>query len=165
MYQQLTLPNGARILTQEVPGARSAAFGFFVGAGSRHENPADNGAAHFIEHMLFKGTNTRSSVRLARDMDAIGGQFNAYTTKEHTCFYGPPWTGTWSWVWTFWRIWCSAPASIRRMWSWSGGSSWRKSACTRTPPRIWCPSGWPRRCTRAPHWPGPSWAGRPPWPP
>ena len=88
MYQQLTLPNGARILTQEVPGARSAAFGFFVGAGSRHENPADNGAAHFIEHMLFKGTEQRSAARLARDMDAIGGQFNAYTTKEHTCFYG-----------------------------------------------------------------------------
>ena len=88
MYQQITLPNGVRILTQEVPGARSAALGFFVGAGSRHEKPADNGAAHFIEHMLFKGTGRRSAAQLARDMDAIGGQFNAYTTKEHTCFYG-----------------------------------------------------------------------------
>ena len=87
MYQQLTLPNGARILTQEVPGARSAALGFFVGAGSRHEDAGHNGAAHFIEHMLFKGTDRRSAVQLARDMDAIGGQVNAYTTKEHTCFY------------------------------------------------------------------------------
>ena len=88
MYQPISLPNGARLLTQEVPGAQSAALGFFVGVGSRHEAPRENGAAHFIEHMLFKGTARRSAGRLARDMDAIGGQFNAYTTKEHTCFYG-----------------------------------------------------------------------------
>ena len=87
MYQQITLPNGARLLTEEVPGARSAALGFFVGVGSRHESPRENGAAHFIEHMLFKGTQRRSTAQLARDMDAIGGQVNAYTTKEHTCFY------------------------------------------------------------------------------
>ena len=88
MYQPITLPNGARLLTQEVPGAQSAALGFFVGVGSRHERPRENGAAHFIEHMLFKGTARRSAGQLARDMDAIGGQVNAYTTKEHTCFYG-----------------------------------------------------------------------------
>ena len=88
MSQPITLPNGARLLLQEVPGAQSAALGFFVGVGSRHEAPRENGAAHFIEHMLFKGTARRSAGRLARDMDAIGGQFNAYTTKEHTCFYG-----------------------------------------------------------------------------
>ena len=79
--------NGARLLTEQVPGARSAALGFFVGVGSRHERPSENGAAHFIEHMLFKGTHRRSAGQLARDMDAIGGQVNAYTTKEHTCFY------------------------------------------------------------------------------
>ena len=88
MYQPITLPNGARLLLQEVPGAQSAALGFFVGVGSRHEAPRENGAAHFIEHMLFKGTARRSAGQLARDMDAIGGQFNAYTPKEHTCFYG-----------------------------------------------------------------------------
>ena len=87
MHQTITLPNGARLLTEEVPGARSAALGFFVGTGSRHESAKENGAAHFIEHMLFKGTYSRSAGQLARDMDAIGGQFNAYTTKEHTCFY------------------------------------------------------------------------------
>ena len=86
-HQKRTLPNGARLVTRAVPGARSAALGFFVGAGSRHEGPEENGAAHFIEHMLFKGTDARSAARLARDMDALGGQFNAYTTKEHTCFY------------------------------------------------------------------------------
>ena len=88
MYRPITLPNGARLLLQEVPGAQSAALGFFVGVGSRHERRQDNGAAHFIEHMLFKGTDRRSAAQLARDMDAIGGQVNAYTTKEHTCFYG-----------------------------------------------------------------------------
>ncbi len=87
MYQEIKLPNGARLLTEEVPGARSAALGFFVGVGSRHERPDENGAAHFIEHMLFKGTPRRSAAQLARDMDAIGGQVNAYTTKETTCFY------------------------------------------------------------------------------
>ena len=87
MHQQITLPNGARLLTEEVPGARSAALGFFVGAGSAHEKARENGAAHFIEHMLFKGTHRRTAARLAMDMDAIGGQLNAYTTKEYTCFY------------------------------------------------------------------------------
>ena len=87
MYQEIKLPNGARLLTEAVPGARSAALGFFVGVGSRHEAPKENGAAHFIEHMLFKGTGLRTAAQLARDMDAIGGQVNAYTTKEHTAFY------------------------------------------------------------------------------
>lgn len=87
MYHQTTFPNGARLLTQEVPGARSAALGFFIGAGSRHERAKENGAAHFIEHMLFKGTARRTAAQLARDTDAIGGHFNACTTKELTCFY------------------------------------------------------------------------------
>ena len=87
MYRSITLPNGARILTQRIPGVRSAALGFFVGAGSRHELASENGAAHFIEHMSFKGTATRSAGDLAREMDAIGGQVNAFTTKECTCFH------------------------------------------------------------------------------
>ena len=78
MYQEIIRPNGARLLLEEVPGARSAALGFFVGAGSRHETAAENGSAHFIEHMLFKGTHRRSAADLAVDMDAIGGQVNAY---------------------------------------------------------------------------------------
>lgn len=87
MYRTITLPNGARILTEYIPGARTAALGFFVGTGSRHERSAENGAAHFIEHMLFKGTQRRDAGQLAREMDAIGGQVNAFTTKEMTCFY------------------------------------------------------------------------------
>ena len=87
MYRSITLPNGARILAEHIPGVRSAALGFFVGAGSRHELPKENGAAHFIEHMSFKGTQRRTAAALAMEMDAIGGQVNAYTTKESTCFY------------------------------------------------------------------------------
>ena len=87
MYRTITLPNGARILTEYIPGARTAALGFFVGTGSRHERAAENGAAHFIEHMLFKGTGRRDAGQLAREIDAIGGQVNAYTTKEMTCYY------------------------------------------------------------------------------
>ena len=87
MYERRVLPNGVRLLTEQVPGVRSAAVGIWVGAGSRNESAAESGSAHFIEHMSFKGTARRSSARLAEEMDAIGGQMNAYTTKENTCFY------------------------------------------------------------------------------
>lgn len=86
-YELHTLPNGVRIVTQEVPGLRSAALGLWIGTGSRHESKEENGAAHFIEHMSFKGTQRRSAQQLAQEMDAIGGQVNAFTTKESTCYY------------------------------------------------------------------------------
>lgn len=87
MAEQITLPNGVRILTEAMAGVRSASLGIWVGAGSRHESAAENGAAHFIEHMVFKGTGTRTAADIAQEMDAIGGQVNAFTTKENTCFY------------------------------------------------------------------------------
>ncbi|OLA31407.1 MAG: hypothetical protein BHW33_02725 [Firmicutes bacterium CAG:137_57_8] len=71
MYRSITLPNGAKLLTEFVPGARTAALGFFVGTGSRHERAAESGAAHFIEHMSFKGTQRRDAGALARETDAI----------------------------------------------------------------------------------------------
>ena len=87
MYERFALPNGVRILTERVPGVRSASLGIWVGTGSRHEAAGENGAAHFIEHMLFKGTGRRTAAQLAEEMDAVGGQINAFTTKECTCFY------------------------------------------------------------------------------
>ena len=87
LVEQITLQNGVRILTEPMAGVRSASLGIWVGAGSRHESAAENGAAHFIEHMVFKGTETRSAAQIAQEMDAIGGQVNAFTTKESTCFY------------------------------------------------------------------------------
>lgn len=87
LIEQITLENGVRVLLEPMEGVRSAALGIWVGAGSRHETAAENGAAHFIEHMVFKGTQRRSAADIAREMDAIGAQVNAYTTKENTCFY------------------------------------------------------------------------------
>ena len=82
-----TLPNGVRILTEPIDSVRSAALGIWVATGSRGEAASESGAAHFIEHMLFKGTTANTAAQLAGRMDAIGGQLNAFTTKECTCFY------------------------------------------------------------------------------
>lgn len=87
MHQIITLDNGVRILTQPVPAVRTASIGVFIGTGSRHETAAQSGAAHFLEHMAFKSTEHRTTDQLARQIDAVGGQVNAYTTKESTCFY------------------------------------------------------------------------------
>lgn len=88
MYEKLTLPNGVRIVTEHIDHMRSASLGIWVGSGSRFEPAGRNGISHFIEHMLFKGTETRSAEELAAMMDAVGGQTNAFTAKECTVFYG-----------------------------------------------------------------------------
>ena len=87
MVQIETLPNGVRLVTEAIPAVRSAALGIWVGGGSREETAEESGASHFIEHMLFKGTASRTAQDLARQTDAIGGQMNAFTTQECTCFY------------------------------------------------------------------------------
>src|SRR6195952_759341 len=81
------LPGGLRIVTEFVPSVRSASVGVWVGVGSRDEGPTVAGAAHFLEHLLFKSTPTRTAVDMARSMDAVGGELNAFTAKEHTCYY------------------------------------------------------------------------------
>ncbi len=87
MYEIETLKNGVRIVTCPMEGYRSAALGIWVGAGSRQETARENGATHFIEHMVFKGTWRRTAEELAKEMDGVGGQVNAFTTKECTCFH------------------------------------------------------------------------------
>jgi predicted Zn-dependent peptidase len=81
------LPGGLRIVTEAMPGVRSASVGIWVPVGSRDETPALAGTSHFLEHLLFKGTSRRSALDIASEMDAVGGEFNAFTEKEHTCFY------------------------------------------------------------------------------
>ncbi len=88
MVEKLTLPNGVRILHQKLDHIRSCAMGVWVESGSRHEPEDLCGISHFIEHMLFKGTENYSAAQLAEEFDGMGGQVNAFTTKEHTCFYG-----------------------------------------------------------------------------
>ena len=86
-YRKTTLPNGIRLVTEWIPHVRSVAVGVWVDTGSRHE-PADlGGISHFIEHLVFKGTESRSAEDIARAVDSVGGQMDAFTTKEHTCFY------------------------------------------------------------------------------
>jgi predicted Zn-dependent peptidase len=81
------LPGGLRVVTEAMPGVRSASVGIWVPVGSRDETPALAGTSHFLEHLLFKGTTTRSALDIASAMDAVGGEFNAFTEKEHTCYY------------------------------------------------------------------------------
>lgn len=81
------LPGGLRVVTEHVGGVRSASVGIWVGVGSRDEQPSVAGAAHYLEHLLFKGTPTRSALDIAQAVDAVGGELNAFTAKEHTCFY------------------------------------------------------------------------------
>lgn len=87
MYKKTVLENGIRIVTEEIPHVRSVTIGFWVRSGSRDEDPSNNGISHLIEHLLFKGTTTRSAREIAEQIDAAGGQLNAFTSKEHTCYY------------------------------------------------------------------------------
>ena len=82
-----TLPSGLRIVSEAMPTVRSASIGVWVPIGSRHESPAVAGASHFLEHLLFKGTTSRTALEIATAMDAVGGELNAFTEKEHTCYY------------------------------------------------------------------------------
>ena len=81
------LPSGLRIVTEEEKSVRSAAFGIWVNVGSRDESNSTAGASHFLEHLLFKGTNKRSSLEISSSIEAVGGETNAFTSKEYTCFY------------------------------------------------------------------------------
>lgn len=86
--QITTLPNGIRIVSEKIPYLQSFSLGFWFNVGARDENSHNNGISHFIEHMLFKGTKKRSAKLISDSIEAYGGYLNAFTSKEHTCFYG-----------------------------------------------------------------------------
>jgi predicted Zn-dependent peptidase len=81
------LPGGLRVITESLPAVRSAAFGIWAGVGSRDEQDAHVGATHYLEHLLFKGTKRRTALDISAAMDAVGGELNAFTGKEYTCYY------------------------------------------------------------------------------
>jgi len=87
MLSKDVLPSGLRVVVEELPYVHSAAIGIWVGTGSKHELPENMGVSHFLEHMLFKGTKNRTAKEIAESLEAVGGQLNAFTGKEHTCFY------------------------------------------------------------------------------
>jgi predicted Zn-dependent peptidase len=86
IYREV-LPNGLRVVIEEISSVRSVSLGIWVGTGSRDENPQNNGITHFIEHMMFKGTEKLNARQIAELFDGIGGQVNAFTSKEYTCYY------------------------------------------------------------------------------
>ncbi|GAA3237787.1 pitrilysin family protein [Actinocorallia longicatena] len=85
--RRTVLPGGLRVVTETMPTVRSVAFGIWAGIGSRDEDLADAGATHYLEHLLFKGTERRSALEISAEMDAVGGDLNAFTAKEYTCYY------------------------------------------------------------------------------
>ncbi len=87
MFDQITLPNGLRVVGEKLTHVRSCTVGVWVKVGSMNEAPDENGMSHFIEHMVFKGTTNRSARQIAEEMDMVGGQLNAFTSKECTCYY------------------------------------------------------------------------------
>lgn len=87
MIQRYSCENGLRIVTEKIPSVRSVALGIWVGTGSKYEMEANNGISHFLEHMFFKGTKSRSAKEIAETFDEIGGNVNAFTSKEYTCYY------------------------------------------------------------------------------
>jgi predicted Zn-dependent peptidase len=87
IVQQTILPSGLKIITETVPTVRSAAVGYWVATGSRDEEIPEAGAAHFLEHLLFKGTPTRTAMEISSSLEAVGGDMNAFTTQEYTCFH------------------------------------------------------------------------------
>ena len=87
-FKEATLPNGLRVIAEIIPGAKSAAVGYFVNTGSRDELAGEEGISHFLEHMVFKGTEKRSAAQVNREFDGMGAKYNAFTNEEMTVFYG-----------------------------------------------------------------------------
>ncbi len=86
-YRKTVLPNGIRVVTEEIPYVRSVSCGVWLNVGSRDEDDRTNGISHFLEHMVFKGTERYSTRQIAASLESVGGYLNAFTTKEHTCYY------------------------------------------------------------------------------
>ncbi|HWF41601.1 MAG TPA: pitrilysin family protein, partial [Acidothermaceae bacterium] len=87
VVRRTVLPGGLRVITEAMPTVRSVSFGVWVGVGSRDETPALAGSSHYLEHVLFKGTKRRDALQISAALDAVGGEMNAFTSKEYTCFY------------------------------------------------------------------------------
>src|SRR5215472_7380019 len=85
--RRTVLPGGLRVVTEFLPSVRSVALGIWVGVGSRDEDQSHAGATHYLEHLLFKGTRKRTALEISAEMDAVGGEMNAFTAKEYTCYY------------------------------------------------------------------------------
>src|SRR4051794_33736383 len=86
-FKKSVFDNGLTLLSERTEGFRSLSIGVWVKVGTRHETPPMAGVSHFLEHMLFKGTRNRTALQIAQEVDQVGGEFNAFTSREHTCFH------------------------------------------------------------------------------
>lgn len=87
LFKKTVLKNGIRVLTEEHPGSRAISIGIWILHGTRDESPDEAGISHFLEHLVFKGTQTRNAYQIAKSLEALGGELNAYTTREYTCYH------------------------------------------------------------------------------
>ena len=145
MIQREVLPNGVRIVTENITYVQSVALGIWVGVGARDEGEAVRGISHVIEHMLFKGTPTRSAQQIADEIDSVGGDTNAFTSKESTCYYArilsehvPLAVDVLS------DMFLNSNLDSEEM-GVNSTSSWRKSSGATTSRMIWCMTCSPRR--------------------
>ena len=128
MYHLTTLPNGLRVATAEMPHMASVCVGLWAAVGGRHENARLNGAAHFLEHLLFKGTKRRTARRITGEVEAVGGYLDAFTAEDHTCYFAKAEAARLAQLGDVGsRIYTSIPDSRRSRSSANGVSSARKS--------------------------------------
>ena len=114
MYKRKKLGNGIEVVMEKIPHFRSVSIGLWFRSGSIYEAESQNGLSHFIEHLLFKGTEKRSAKDIALTLDAVGGLLNAFTAKECTCFYSRCWMNTWNWLWSSSVIWSLIPLFLNK---------------------------------------------------
>ena len=96
MYQKTVLKNGIRVVSENIPSLRSFSIGIWITTGSRHEDSEENGISHFIEHLVFKGTKSRTAHDIAKEIDSVGGILNGFTEREYTCFHAKVLDQHWS---------------------------------------------------------------------
>ncbi len=156
--ERTVLGNGVRVITEAMPHVRSVAVGIWIGTGSRNEAPQENGICHFIEHMLFKGTTTRSAEDIARSVDSIGGNLDAFTAKELVSFTAKVLDEHLARPSKSWRTWCCTRYSRPEISSRKKESSWKSSRWTRTIRSTWSTRSSPVTSGRTTRWASPSWA-------
>ena len=139
-FDLMTLPNGLRVIGERIPHYRSVSVGLWVGAGSQYETPSEAGISHFLEHMAFKGTQKRSARQIAEEMDAVGGQLNAFTSKECTCFYAKTVDEHLPLAMDVVCDLVTGPVFDEKEMERRKAWCWRRSPCPRIPRRTWCMS-------------------------
>jgi len=155
LYHKFVLENGIRVVTERIPTLKSVTVGIWVNTGSRDEQPSQSGFSHFIEHMFFKGTESRSATEISREIDALGGEMNAFTTRETTTFYVKFWIRTSIGPWNCSPICSIAHALTRKKSRKKSKLCWRKFGWSRTIQKISY-----RSSTRVRYWDVTRWADR-----